>query len=108
MSATKLNLVDSESAGRAVVERNPASTPAIKPARARSQRRSPDWEPEIPGQRPLFPMWDDYMAMARRVVGRFFNEFQLRQFNYMHPVRLQPGTPRRLRKVYPVKVSYTD
>jgi len=26
----------------------------------------------------------------------------------MHPVRLQPATPRRLRKVYPVRVAYTD
>ena len=48
------------------------------------------------------------MAMAGRVVGRFFDRFELKHFEYMHPVRLQRGTPRRLRKVYPVRVSYAD
>jgi pimeloyl-ACP methyl ester carboxylesterase len=48
------------------------------------------------------------MALASRVVGRFYNRFRLDHFNYMHPVRLQRGTPGRFRKVYPVKVAYTD
>jgi pimeloyl-ACP methyl ester carboxylesterase len=48
------------------------------------------------------------MAMANRIVGRFHSELRLRHFNYMHPVRLQTKTPCRFRKVYPVKVAYTD
>lgn len=107
-TATRPGLVAPESGRQAAVAHDSARALAGKPARSGAPQRSPDWEPERPGPRPIFPMWDDYMAMARRVVGRFFNEFQLKQFNYMHPIRLQPGTPRRLRKVYPVKVSYTD
>ena len=105
---TSLPLVSSESARRPAVARSPARSPEIKPAPARSQRRSPDWQPEIPGQRRLLTTWDNYMELASRVVGRFFNQFRLEHFDYMHPVRLQRETPRRFRKVYPVKVAYTD
>ncbi len=62
----------------------------------------------MPGRRPRQAKWDAYTAMASRVVGRFFNRFRLNHFNYMHPVRLQRGTSLRFRKVYPVKVAYTD
>jgi pimeloyl-ACP methyl ester carboxylesterase len=68
----------------------------------------PDWQPDIPGNPRTFPSWDSYMAMASRIVGRFHNEFRLRHFDYMHPVRLQRKTPPRFRKVYPVKVAYTE
>lgn len=85
---------------------------ALKPQLATPTLRvvnpSPDWQPEMPGGPRGFPSWDSYMAMASRIVGRFHNEFQLRHFDYMHPVRLQGNTPRRFRKVYSVKVAYTD
>jgi pimeloyl-ACP methyl ester carboxylesterase len=85
---------------------------ALKPQLAtptlRAVNPSPDWQPETPGGPRGFPSWDSYMAMASRIVGRFHNEFQLRHFDYMHPVRLQRETPRRFRKVYPVKVAYTE
>ena len=69
---------------------------------------SPDWQPEGPGNPRVFPSWDSYMAMASRIVGRFHNEFRLRHFDYMHPVRLQRKTPPRFRKIYPVKAAYTE
>lgn len=106
MTSTRSN--STESSGRATVARSRARAPLIKAAPDRSRRRSPDWEPAIPGRRPLLTMWDNYMAMARRVVGRFYNQFLLDRFNYRHPVRLQRETPERFRKVYPVNVAYTD
>ena len=105
---TSARLVYSQSGGKAALARSPARAPRVKPAPVRSQRRSPDWEPETSGRRPPFTKWNNYMAMASRVVGRFFNKFRLDHFHYMHPVRLQRGTPQRLRKVYPVKIAYTD
>jgi pimeloyl-ACP methyl ester carboxylesterase len=101
-------LIPSEGVGEEALARNPALAPPIKPALALSLRQSPEWEPETFGGRPLFTKWNDYMAMASRVVGRFFDQFRLDHFEYMHPVRLQRGTPVRLRKIYPVKVAYTD
>ncbi|MCX7171639.1 MAG: alpha/beta hydrolase, partial [Proteobacteria bacterium] len=89
--------------------RNPAHQPHIGgPARARSPRWSPDWEPEIPRRRPLLTTWDEYIAMASRIVGRFYNQFHLDHFDYMHPIRLQRGSPPRFRKIYPVRIAYTD
>ncbi len=46
--------------------------------------------------------------MARRLVGRFNDEFALRYFDYVHPVKLQRGVPKRLQKPYSVRVAYTD
>jgi pimeloyl-ACP methyl ester carboxylesterase len=48
------------------------------------------------------------MAMASRIVGRFHGQFALKRFDYEHPVRLQPGTPRRLKRPYHVSVAYTE
>lgn len=68
----------------------------------------PAWEP-APGLEPVeAPVWVPYIAVARRIVGRFQGQFRLRHFDYQHPAALQPGTPRRLRRAYPVRVAYTD
>jgi pimeloyl-ACP methyl ester carboxylesterase len=66
------------------------------------------WEPTTRGPRRPLTTWRDYMAQASRIVGRFHGQFQLQRFDYLHPVRLQPGTPRRLRKPYAVSVAYTE
>ncbi len=66
------------------------------------------WEPAVPGRRRVLTNWNEYMAMASRVVGRFFGQFHQEQFDYEHPTRLQPGTPRRLRKPYKAVVAYTE
>ena len=66
------------------------------------------WEPPLPGRRRVLTSWADYMALASRVVGRFHGQFHLHHFDYEHPVKLQPGTPRRLRKPYVASVAYTE
>lgn len=66
------------------------------------------WEPPLPGQRRSLATWNDYMAMASRVVGRFHGQFKLRHFDYEHPRRLQPGSPRRLQRSYVAPVAYTE
>lgn len=71
-------------------------------------RPRPDWEPPVPGRRHVLTNWDEYIAMARRVVGRFHSDFALRTFDYVHPVKLQRGVPKRLQKPYAVRVAYTD
>ncbi len=74
----------------------------------RARRHDPDWEPSIPGRRRVLHTWDEYMALAKRVVGRFHDQFDLRHFDYWHPTRLQRGVEARFRKPYPVRVAYTD
>ncbi|WP_158219674.1 alpha/beta fold hydrolase [Ideonella sp. A 288] len=66
------------------------------------------WEPPVPGQRRVLNSWNDYMALASRVVGRFHGQFKIGHFDYEHPTRLQPGTPRRLKKPYKATVAYTE
>ncbi len=66
------------------------------------------WEPPVRGPRRPLATWRDYMAQASRVVGRFHGQFDLQRFDYVHPVRLQPGTPLRLKKPYNVSVAYTE
>jgi len=73
----------------------------------RRRRHTPDWEPPIPGRRRVLKTWDEYMALAKRVIARFDHQFDLKHFDYHHPVRLQRCAP-RFRKPYPVKVAYTD
>jgi pimeloyl-ACP methyl ester carboxylesterase len=66
------------------------------------------WEPPVRGTvRPL-ETWNEYMAFASRVVGRFHGQFRLERFDYVHPTRLQAGTPRRLKQPYTTSVAYTD
>ena len=66
------------------------------------------WEPMIRGPRRVLANWNQYMAMASRVVGRFHGQFALKRFDYEHPTRLQPNTPRRLKRPYNVSVAYTE
>jgi len=82
---------------------------SVKPLPPGSTRRrhEPDWEPPIPGRRRILNTWDEYMAMAKRIIERFDHEFDMSHFDYLHPVRLQ-RCPMRFRKPYPVKVAYTD
>jgi pimeloyl-ACP methyl ester carboxylesterase len=79
---------------------------ATAPARGRKAR--PNWEPPVPGKRHVLTNWDEYIAIAKRVVGRFNADFALRYFDYVHPVKLQRGVPKRLQKPYAVRVAYTD
>ena len=75
--------------------------------RKRRRRHDPDWEPPIPGRRRVLTTWDDYMALAKRIIARFDHQFDLRHFDYIHPVKLQKCHP-RFRKPYPVKVAFTE
>ena len=79
--------------------------PGAAPRRRR--RHDPDWEPPIPGRRRVLTTWDDYMALAKRIIARFDHQFDLKHYDYIHPVRLQKCTP-RFRKPYPVRVAYTE
>ncbi|HET9470465.1 MAG TPA: alpha/beta hydrolase [Usitatibacter sp.] len=74
---------------------------------AHGNRFDPDWEPSIPGRRRVLHNWDEYMALAKRVIERFDHQFDLKHFDYQHPVRLQKCA-RRFRKPYAVKVAYTE
>jgi len=71
------------------------------------RRHDPDWEPPIPGRRRVLKSWDEYMALAKRIIERFDQKFDLQHFDYHHPVRLQKCAL-RFRRAYPVKVAYTD
>ena len=66
------------------------------------------WEPPVRGPRRPLTTWRDYMAQASRVVGRFHGQFALHRFDYEHPVRLQAGTPLRMKRPYTVSVAYTE
>jgi pimeloyl-ACP methyl ester carboxylesterase len=66
------------------------------------------WEPQVRGPRRVLANWNQYMAMASRVVGRFHGQFALKRFDYEHPTRLQRRTPRRLKRPYKVSVAYTE
>ena len=66
------------------------------------------WEPPVPGTRRSVTNWKDYMALASRVVGRFHGQMSLHHFDYEHPTRLQPATPRRMKLPYKVSVAYTE
>jgi pimeloyl-ACP methyl ester carboxylesterase len=80
---------------------------ASRQAAPRRRRFNPDWEPPIPGRRRVLRTWDEYMALAKRIIERFDHQFDLKHFDYHHPVRLQKGAP-RFRKPYAVKVAYTE
>ena len=71
------------------------------------RRLEPDWEPPIPGRRRVLHNWNEYMALAKRITERFDHQFELRHFDYRHPVRLQKCPP-RFRRDYDVKVAYTE
>lgn len=69
---------------------------------------APDWEPRVGVRARTFTNWNEYMAVASRIVGRFHRKFRLEHFDYVHPTRLQRGVPKRFRREYPVRVAYTD
>ena len=66
------------------------------------------WEPPLHGRPRHLETWNEYMAFASRVVGRFHGQFRLERFDYVHPGRLQVGTPRRLKRAYTASVAYTE
>jgi pimeloyl-ACP methyl ester carboxylesterase len=66
------------------------------------------WEPPVPGRRRVLTSWNDYIAVASQVVGRFHGQYRIGHFDYHHPTRLQPGTVRRLKRPYGVSVSYAE
>jgi pimeloyl-ACP methyl ester carboxylesterase len=66
------------------------------------------WEPPVPGRRRHLTNWNDYLAVASQIVGRFHGQYNLGHFDYHHPTRLQPGTVRRLKRPYKVSVAYTE
>lgn len=68
----------------------------------------PAWEPPVPGRRRVLTSWNDYLAVASQVVGRFHGQYNLCHFDYHHPTRLQKGTARRLKRPYSVSVSYAE
>ncbi|MBL8287388.1 MAG: alpha/beta hydrolase [Rubrivivax sp.] len=86
------------------------TVPAPLAGDAAAAAAAPDvaWEPPLPGRRRSLATWNEYMALASRVVGRFHGHFRLRHFDYEHPTRLQPGTPRRLKQPYVTPVAYTE
>jgi pimeloyl-ACP methyl ester carboxylesterase len=84
-----------------------ARAPRLPHDAARRRRHEPDWEPSIPGRRRVLTTWDEYMALAKRIIERFDHQFDLRHFDYHHPIRLQK-CPQRFRRPYPVKVAYTE
>jgi pimeloyl-ACP methyl ester carboxylesterase len=52
--------------------------------------------------------WTAYLAAVETASAPFDGRYRLRHFDYVHPVRLQPGTPRRLQQPYAVPLAYTD
>ena len=68
----------------------------------------PAWEPPVPGKRRQVANWEQYMALAKNIVGRFHDQFDLRFFDYQHPTRLQPTLPGRVKKSYAVRIAFTD
>lgn len=58
----------------------------------------PDWQTN----------WGAYEAYAEALEKPFVGHYAAHRFDYIHPVRLQSGVPRRLRKAYPVSVAYTE
>ncbi len=76
----------------------PDAPPTKGPAPAVS---TPTGSRRSPASRRVLASWDEYMALAKRIVGRFHDEFELRYFDYVHPARLQVRVPLRLRKRLP-------
>lgn len=66
------------------------------------------WEPPVPTRQRVLTTWNEYIAVASQVVGRFHGQFRLEHFDYHHPTRLQPGTTRRLKRPYKTSVAYAE
>jgi pimeloyl-ACP methyl ester carboxylesterase len=89
---------------------DPLVKPRLQVLLPRGGTAVPDvaWEPPVHGRARPLETWNEYMAFASRVVGRFHGQFRLERFDYVHPTRLQTGTPRRMRRPYTASVAYTD
>ncbi len=61
-----------------------------------------DADPSIP-----LRSWFDYLRQAEATAARFAGHFVAAHFEYEHPARLQPGTARRMRRPYRVRLAYT-
>lgn len=59
---------------------------------------NPDWQEN----------WEAYEAHASALEANFAGRYATCRFDYLHPVRLQTGVPKRLRKPYPVSIGYTE
>lgn len=51
--------------------------------------------------------WEEYELLVQRSIASSEGKFDLRHFNYVHPVRLQSHWPEHQRKPTPVRLSYT-
>ena len=71
-----------------------SARPRPAPLRRKRPRHEPDWEPPISSPRRPLETWDEYMAMAKRIIARFDHQFELHHFDYIHPVKLQKCSPR--------------
>lgn len=67
-----------------------------------------NWEPPVRGRRRELSNWNEYIAVASQVVGRFHGQFRIGHFDYVHPLQLQPATPQRLKREYAVNVAYAE
>jgi pimeloyl-ACP methyl ester carboxylesterase len=67
-----------------------------------------DWEPPVQGRRRTLTSWNEYIAVASQVVGRFHGQYRLCHFDYKHPTRLQTGTVTRLKRPYTASVAYAE
>lgn len=70
------------------------NTVESKPAQAIVPALGHDWS------------WEDYQVRVARTQQRFAGRYRRRHFDYWHATALQPHTEERLRKPYPVRVSY--
>lgn len=106
----RLNVVPAPAPAREASFGDTVPAPLAGETAAVAGAAAPDvaWEPPLAGQRRSLSTWNEYMALASRVVGRFHGHFRLRHFDYEHPTRLQPGTPRRLKRPYVTPVAYTE
>lgn len=50
--------------------------------------------------------WEEYERAAEAAAIPFKTHYREGSFDYLHPARLQPRSPERLRADYPVRVSY--
>lgn len=52
--------------------------------------------------------WEAYNQHAAALEAPFAAKFVAARFDYQHPLRLQRFVPKRLRRVYPVSIAYTQ
>ena len=52
--------------------------------------------------------WTGYLAAVAEAGAPYEGRHRLGRFHYVHPARLQPGTPARLKRPYEVSLAYTD